>query len=75
MVAEALARRRRWHAEADDGRCRGHDAAAKAAIPSGWPSTLRTLDEVSYEGITGVTDDIAAAEQMGCTLSRLATSN
>ena len=63
------------YAEADPtADVEGHDAAAKAAILAGLAfHTEVTLDEVSCEGITGVTaDDIAAAEQMGCTVKLLA---
>ncbi|MFT3886958.1 MAG: homoserine dehydrogenase [Arachnia sp.] len=63
------------YAEADPtADVEGHDAAAKAAILAGLAfHTEVTLDEVSCEGITGVTAaDIAAAEQLGCTIKLLA---
>lgn len=63
------------YAEADPtADVEGHDAAAKAAILAGLAfHTEVRRDEVFCEGITGVTeDDIAAAEQMGCTIKLLA---
>ncbi len=63
------------YAEADPtADIEGHDAAAKAAILAGlaFHTEVRSA-EVFCEGITGVTPaDIAAAEQMGCTIKLLA---
>ena len=63
------------YAEADPtADVEGHDAAAKAAILAGLAfHTEIKRDEVFCEGITKVTAaDIAAAEQMGCTVKLLA---
>ncbi len=52
----------------------GHDAAAKAAILASLAFHTRVgLDDVDREGISSVTsDDIAAAEQLGCVMKLLA---
>lgn len=52
----------------------GHDAAAKAAILASLAFHTRVgLDDVDCEGISSVTsDDIAAAEQLGCVMKLLA---
>ena len=63
------------YAEADPtADVEGHDAAAKAAILAGLAfHTEVRREEVFCEGITSVTAaDIAAAEQMGCTVKLLA---
>ena len=63
------------YAEADPtADIEGHDAAAKAAILAGLAfHTEVKREEVFCEGITKVTSaDIAAAEQMGCTIKLLA---
>ena len=63
------------YAEADPtADIEGHDAAAKAAILAGLAfHTEVRRDEVFCEGISQVTEaDIAAAEQMGCTIKLLA---
>ncbi|MDR1430950.1 MAG: homoserine dehydrogenase, partial [Propionibacteriaceae bacterium] len=63
------------YAEADPtADVEGFDAASKAAILAGLAFHTRVvLDDVSREGITGVTAaDIAAAKEMGCTVKLLA---
>jgi len=65
------------YAEADPtADVEGHDAAAKAAILAGLAfHTEVTRDEVFCEGITGITEaEIAAADQLGCTVKLLATA-
>ncbi|MGC3993254.1 MAG: homoserine dehydrogenase [Propionicimonas sp.] len=63
------------YAEADPtADVEGFDAASKAAILASLAFHSRVrLDDVSREGITGVTaDDITAAKQMGCVVKLLA---
>ena len=65
------------YAEADPtADVEGHDAAAKAAILAGLAfHTEVQLDQVFCEGITTITAaDIAAAEQMDCTVKLLAVA-
>ena len=65
------------YAEADPtADIEGHDAAAKAAILAGLAfHTEVRRSEVFCEGITRITSaDIAAAEQMGCTIKLLAVA-
>lgn len=74
--ADALADAQRLgYAEADPtADVEGHDAAAKAALLASLAFHTRvTLDQVSCEGITAVTqDDIAAASEMRCVIKLLA---
>jgi homoserine dehydrogenase len=63
------------YAEADPtADVEGFDAASKAAILSSLAFHTRvTLEDVSREGITGITaEDIAAAKEMGCVIKLLA---
>lgn len=63
------------YAEADPtADVEGYDAAAKAAILASLAFHTRVrLDDVSREGITGVTSaDVAAAAEMGCVIKLLA---
>lgn len=73
---EALAEAQRLgYAEADPtADVEGHDAAAKAAILASLAFHTRVhLDDVDAEGISAVTsDDINAAERMGCVMKLLA---